>query len=110
MFLRKRLEKHLQFILPELALAGRIQEREVAHVVDEDEAQDGQVGVDRGDFGLAMVGAEGRAEAAEGRGRVERRDFGVDLAGEQFAFEVCAVSISQFVVTILESSSRKQEC
>ena len=57
-------------------------------MVDEDEAEDGEVGVHGGDFGFAFVGREGGAEAAEGSGGVERGDFRRDLPGEQFAFEV----------------------
>jgi hypothetical protein len=58
---------HLQFVLPKLLLLGLVQEGEVAHMVDEDEAQQRELRV----LGrnLAGVGAEGRAEALEGGGR-----------------------------------------
>lgn len=60
---------------------GLVEEREVAHVMDEDVAQDGQVRVDRSN--LAEFGLEGCTEAVEGRGGVQLVDFADDLAADQ---------------------------
>jgi len=65
--------------LPELLLAGLVEEGEVADMVDEDVAEDGQFGVFGGDF--ARVGAEGGTEAAESGGRVKFGDFVLRLLG-----------------------------
>lgn len=61
---REGLQEDLQLVLPELLLASLVKERELAHMVDEDEAEDGQLRVVGGH--LAEVGFERGAEAAKG--------------------------------------------
>jgi hypothetical protein len=78
---------HLQLVLPKLLLLGLVEEGEVAHMVDEYEAQQGELRVLWGD--LAGVGAEGRTEALEGGGRREFSDFILCLARDELALEVC---------------------
>lgn len=92
-FVRKGLEEDLQLVLPEFLLAGLVQEGEVADMMDEDVAQDGEFGVNGGDF--AVFGFEGGAEAVQGGWGVEFGDFGADLVGDEFAFEVCQVTVSK---------------
>ena len=77
---------HLELVLPELLLLGLIKEREVAHMVDEDVPEDGEVGVERGD--LPKVGLEGGAESAQGGGGVELGDFSLDLLREELSLEI----------------------
>lgn len=52
MFVRKGLEEDLQLVLPEFFLARLVEEGEVADMVDEDVAEDGEFGVDGGDFAV----------------------------------------------------------
>lgn len=100
MFVRKGLEKDLQFVLPEFLLAGLVEEREVADMVDEDVAEDGEFGVDGGDF--AVFRFEGGAEAVQGGWGVEFGDLGADLVGNEFAFEV-------YILTLLASYLREDK-
>lgn len=80
----------MQLVLPELLLPRLVKERELADVVAEDVAEDGQAGVERRD--LADVGLEWRAEAAEGRGRVELGDLPFCLLADELPFKVWCVS------------------
>lgn len=80
---RKRFQKDLQLVLPEFLLAGLVEEGELAHMVYEDEAEDGQLGVVGRYF--AEFGLEGRAEAAEGGRGVEFADLPADLLRNEFA-------------------------
>lgn len=84
---RKGLEEDLQLVLPKFLLAGLVQEREVADMVDEDVTENGEFRIDGGDF--AVFGLEGGAEAVQGSWGVEFGDLGADLVGDEFAFEVC---------------------
>lgn len=93
MFVRKGLEEDLQLVLPEFFLAGLVQEGEVADMMNEDVAQDGEFGVNGGNF--AVFGFEGGAEAVQGGWGVEFGDFSANLVGDEFAFEVCQVTVSK---------------
>lgn len=77
---------HLKLVLPELLLPRLIEERKVAHMVDEDVPEDGQLGVEGGD--LPKVGLERGAEPAQGSRGVELGDLVLDLFGQELSFEV----------------------
>lgn len=77
---------HLQLVLPEFLLAGLVEKRKLADMVDKDIAQERKFRVDRRD--LANIRLEGSAEAAEGRGRVELGDLPFGLLSDQLPFEV----------------------
>ena len=74
-------------VLPKFLLFGAVEEGEVADMVDEDEAQDGQLAVDRGH--LAKRALEGRAKALQGGGGVELVDLKLDLPRDEFALQIC---------------------
>jgi hypothetical protein len=76
----------LQLILPKLLLLGLVQEREVADMVHEYEAKNGEFGVFWSD--LALVRAERRPKALEGCGRRELGDFEACLLREELALEI----------------------
>ena len=78
---------HLQFILPELLLAGLVEKGELAHMMDEDVPQDGQLRVEGGH--LAVLGPEGCTESLQRGGRVELRDLPFRLLRDELALEVC---------------------
>lgn len=59
---------HLELVLPELLLLCLVEKREVAHMVDEDVPEDGEVGFEGGYF--PKIGLEGGAESAQRSGRV----------------------------------------
>jgi hypothetical protein len=82
---------HLQLVLPKLLLLGLVEEREVADMVDEYEAQQGELRV----LGrnLASVGAKGRAEALQGGGGGEFCDFILCLPRDELTLEICGVSV-----------------
>lgn len=82
----KGLEEDLQLVLPKLLLAGLVEEGKLAHMVHEDEAEDGQFGVVGSHF--AKVGFEGGAEAAEGSRRVELINFPANLLADEFSLQV----------------------
>jgi hypothetical protein len=82
---------HLQFVLPKLLLLGLVEKREVAHMVNEYEAQQRELRVLGSN--LAGVGAEGRAKALEGGGRREFGDFILCLARDELALEIYEGSV-----------------
>ena len=79
----------MQPVLPKFFL-GAVEEGEAADMVDEDEAQDGQLAVDRRH--LAVRAPEGRAQVLQGGGRVELVDLKLDLPRDKFALQICVAA------------------